>query len=311
MARNEANIQAMLSHPRPLERAENRPVTAADAFALLLLGGLWGGSFLFMRVAAPEIGPITLVALRVALAACLLAPFLQATGCRHQAVQVAWLGLVNSALPFCLFAWAALHLPAALSAILNATGLWWSAIIGWCLFGTATGRRAMVGAMVSVLGVVLMVGHELLDVGSTLSGTGAAIAAAVAATACYGYGSHYSRRHLAAMPSRSVAAGSMLAAALVLALPGIALRPASLPSAPAALAALALGAFSTAGAYLLHFRLIERIGASRAMTVTVLVPAFGVVLGVVVLGEPLAPGMGLGGALVLLGCSLALGGRRS
>lgn len=303
----------MQSSPRPLERVEIRPVTAADALALLVLGCLWGGSFLFMRVAAPEIGPISLVALRVTLAACLLAPFLKLTGGRHHAARLAWLGLMNSALPFCLFAWAALHLPAGLSAILNATALWWSAIIGWCLFGTATGRRAMVGAIVSVLGVALMVGHKLLGAGSTLSGTGtgAAIAAAVAATACYGYGSHYSRRYLASMPSRSVAAGSMLAAALVLALPGIALRPASLPSAPAALAALALGAFSTAGAYLLHFRLIERIGASRAMTVTVLVPAFGVVLGVVVLGEPLTLGMALGGTLVLFGCSLALGGRRA
>lgn len=300
----------MPGNPRPPASADSQPVTAVDAVHLLLLGVLWGGSFLFMRVAAPELGPISLVALRVTLAALLLAPFLRSMRGRHNAVHVAWLGLVNSALPFCLFAWAALVLPAGLSAILNATALWWSAAIGWCLFGTATGGRAMLGAFVSVLGVVLMVGHQLLGAGPTLPGTGAAIAAAVAATACYGYASHYSRRHLAAVPSRSIAAGSMLAAAAVLALPGIALRPASLPSAPAALAALALGAFSTACAYLLHFRLIERIGASRAMTVTVLVPAFGVGLGVVVLGEPLTPGMGFGGALVVLGCSLALGGRR-
>lgn len=301
----------MQSHQLPHASADTRPITALDVVHLLVLGGLWGGSFLFMRVAAPELGPVSLIALRVTLAALLLSPFLKATGGRHLAARVAWLGLVNSALPFCLFAWAALVLPAGLSAILNATALWWSAVIGWCLFGTAMGMRAVLGAVVSVLGVVLMVGHQLPGTGPTPPGTGAAIAAAVAATACYGYGSHYSRRHLAAVPSRSIAAGSMLAAALVLAPPGVVLWPASSPSARAALAALALGVFSTACAYLLHFRLIERMGASRAMTVTVLVPAFGVVFGVVVLGEPLTPGMGLGGALVLLGCSLALGGRRA
>lgn len=300
----------MPTNPRPRASADIRPLAAVDALQLLALGGLWGGSFLFMRVAAPEFGAITLVAVRVALAALLLAPFLKTIGWGSSTARVAWLGVVNSALPFCLFAWAALTLPAGFSAILNATALWWSVAIGWCVFGTATGGRALAGAVVGVLGVALMVGHQVLGAGPAAPGSGAAIAAAVLATACYGYGSHYSRRHLAGIPSRGVAAGSMLAAAAVLALPGIALRPAALPSVPAALAAVALGALCTAVAYLLHFRLIERIGAPRAMNVTVLVPAFGVVLGVLVLGEPLTPGMGLGGALVALGCSLALGGRR-
>lgn len=292
----------------PDASAGNQPVTTADVVHLVSLGVLWGGSFLFMRVAAPEFGPITLVSLRVSIAALLLAPFLKMPAVRRDAARVAWLGLVNSAVPFCLFAWAALHLPAGLSAILNATALWWSVAIGWLVFGTTTGRRGIAGAIISVLGVVLMVGHKLLGTDPVAPGTGAAVAAAVAATACYGYGSHYSRRHVAAVPSRSVAAGTMMAAAVLLALPGVALRPASLPSAPAVLAALALGALSTACAYLLHYRLIERIGAARAMTV--LVPAFGVVFGVVVLGEPLTPGTAFGGALVLFGCSLALGGRR-
>lgn len=309
MAGDEQIIRRMPATQRSPVNADSRSVSLADAGQLLLLGLLWGGSFLFMRVAAPEFGPLPLVALRVSLAALLLAPFLRTVGAGANALRVGWLGVVNSALPFCLFAWAALHLPAGLSAVLNATALWWSAALGWCLFGTATGPRALVGAVVGVAGVALMVGHRLLGAGVHASTTGAAIAAAVAATACYGYAVHYSRRHLAAVPARGMAAGSMLAAAAVLALPGIWLRPAALPSLQATLAALALGALSTACAYLLHFRLIERIGASRAMTVTVLVPAFGVVLGVAVLGEPLTLGTGLGGALVLLGCSLALGGR--
>lgn len=311
MVWNEAIILAMPSKPQPPTPADARPVTATEALQLLLLGALWGGSFLFMRVASPEFGPIALVALRVALAAALLAPFLNTPGLRQHAAQVAWLGVVNSAVPFCLFAWAALRLPAGMSAILNATALWWSAAMGWLVYGTAVGRAAAAGAVVGVLGVALMVGQPLWGAGAPGPGTGTAMAAAVLATACYGYGSHYSRRHLAGVAPPGIAAGSLLAAAVVLVLPGIALWPAAWPSAAAALAALALGVFSTAGAYLLHFRLIARIGASRAMTVTVLVPAFGVLFGVLVLGEPLTPAVVLGGSLVLWGCLLALGGRRS
>lgn len=213
-------MRSMRSHPPPDPSTDNRPITTTDAMQLLVLGVLWGGSFLFMRVATPEFGPIPLAALRVTLAALLLSPFLKRAIQRDSAAHVARLGLLNSAVPFCLFAWAALHLPAGLSAILNATALWWSAAIGWLVFGTTTHRRGLAGALVSVLGVALMVGHQLLAAGATAPGTGAtvgaAMAAAVAATACYGYGSHYSRRHLAAVPPRSIAAGSMLAAALVL-----------------------------------------------------------------------------------------------
>jgi drug/metabolite transporter (DMT)-like permease len=157
--------------------------------------------------------------------------------------------------------------------------------------------------------VVVMVGHKLVWGETVADGAAGAVAAAVAATVCYGYAVHYSRRNLAGVPSRSVAAGSQVAAAVVLAIPGLALWPAATPSMTAVVCVLALGTLSTAWAYLLYFRLIERIGAARAMTVTVLVPAFGVVLGVIVLDEALTTATMVGGALVLSGCSLALGGR--
>lgn len=284
-------------------------MTATDTAQLLLLALLWGGSFLFMRVAAPEFGPAALVTVRVAIAALLLAPFLRLEDWRRDAPRLAWLGLVNSALPFCLFAYAALHIPAGLSAILNATAALWAAAIGWGFFGVALHARATVGVLVGVVGVVVMVGHKLVWGETVADGAAGAVAAAVAATVCYGYAVHYSRRYLAGVPSRSVAAGSQVAAAVVLAIPGLALWPAATPSMTAVVCALALGTLSTAWAYLLYFRLIERIGAARAMTVTVLVPAFGVVLGVIVLDEALTTATVVGGALVLSGCSLALGGR--
>jgi drug/metabolite transporter (DMT)-like permease len=285
-------------------------MTAADTAQLLLLALLWGGSFLFMRVAAPEFGPAALVAVRVAIAALLLAPFLRPSleGWRHNAPRLAWLGFVNSALPFCLFAYAALHIPAGLSAILNATAALWAAAIGWAFFGVALNARAMISVLVGVVGVAVMVGPKLVWGQTNSDGVAGAVTAAVAATVCYGYAVHYSRRYLAGVPSRSVAAGSQMAAAVALATPGLALWPASTPSMAAVVCALALGTLSTAWAYLLYFRLIERIGAARAMTVTVLVPAFGVLLGVIFLDEALTAATVAGGALVLTGCSLALGG---
>jgi drug/metabolite transporter (DMT)-like permease len=284
-------------------------VSGVDVAQLVLLAGLWGGSFVFMRVAAPAFGPVPLVALRVAVAAFILAPFLRLPDWRHMAPRLAWLGVVNSAVPFALFAHAALHLPAGFSAILNATAALWAVAIGWGLFGRAVDGRALAGVVAGVVGVMCMVGPQLVWSHQVDDGTAVAVAAAVAGTVCYGYAAHYSRQHLSGVPSRSIAGGSLRPAAVVLAFPGLWLWPEARPSSPAVACAVALGALSTAWAYLLYFDLIQRIGAARAMTVTLMVPAFGVLLGPFLLGEALSFSTVIGGALVLLGCVLALGGR--
>jgi drug/metabolite transporter (DMT)-like permease len=277
-----------------------------DIAQLLLLGLLWGGSFLFMRIAAPEFGPGALVAVRVIVAAALLAPLLRQHDWRAAKPQIFWLGFINSALPFCLFAYAALHLPVAFSAILNSTAALWAAAIGWLFFGVSTQFRVLLGILVGLTGIVLMIGHKLAWSSLIASGFVSAMIAAIAATACYGYAAHFSRRYLADVSSRSLAAGSQAAAALWLLIPGAVLWPKQLPSITATLCVLALGTLCTAWAYLLYFRLIERIGTARAMTVTLLVPAFGSLLGVVVLGETLTLSMLFGGVLVLIGCTLSI-----
>lgn len=284
-----------------------------DIGELLLLGLLWGASFLFMRVAAPEFGPVPLVALRVGVAALLLAPLLRGVWrqpeARHWRRPVVLVGFGSAALPFCLFAYAALSLAAGFSAVLNATAILWGAALGWILFGTRLGRAQAVGVMVGVLGVTWMVGHRLAwnagaadDVSLAM-----AVAAGVLATACYGASAHYTQRRLAGAPPPVVAAGSQAAAALMLLVPGWLAWPARKPSWLAWVCALVLGALCTALAYLLYFRLIARLGAQRAMTVTMLVPASGVLLGVVLLHEPLTPGVVFGGSLVLAGSALVLG----
>ena len=152
-----SRIHASSNPPRAIAR-----VSGVDVAQLVLLAGLWGGSFVFMRVAAPAFGPVPLVALRVAVAAFILAPFLRLPDWRHMAPRLAWLGVVNSAVPFALFAHAALHLPAGFSAILNATAALWAVAIGRGLFGQAVDGRALAGVVAGVVGVMCMVGPQLV-----------------------------------------------------------------------------------------------------------------------------------------------------
>jgi drug/metabolite transporter (DMT)-like permease len=282
----------------------------SDYLALLLLGALWGASFLFMRVAAPEFGPVPLIAVRLVVACVLttplLLPNLRQPAVREALPALAVLGVFNSAVPFVLFAYAALALPAGFSAVLNASAAWWAAIFGWAWFGVAASRRALAGLLIGTAGVAVMVAHKLLDTSEASPAIGWAVLAALSATACYGACVHYARSRLADLPPRLVATGSVWAAALAVAVPGAWMWPQQAPSLPAWAAAAALGALSTALAYALYFRLVARIGPARVMTVTLLVPAFGVIFGVLLLDEPLSVGIAIGAALVVLGTGLAL-----
>lgn len=302
-------------HPRDMVQAvlpspALRPFTPRDGLELATLSLLWGSSFLLLRVAAPAFGPLSLIAVRVSVAACLLAPLLRSLRGRRWrplVVPLAVVGLFNSALPFVLFAMAALELPAGLSAVLNATAALWSLAIGRALYRAEVSRAAALGAVLGVLGVLLMMAHRLRwpEQGTGLAAIGA-MALALAATLCYGGSAHYVRTRLAGVSSGVVAAGSQLAAALVLLVPGALAWPQRSPPLKVWAAAIALGALCTAAAYLLYFRLLSRIGVPRAMTVTMLVPALGVLLGVVLLAEPLSLATALGGALVLAGSALTM-----
>lgn len=286
-----------------------RPLAARDGLELATLSLFWSSSFLFMRVAAPSFGPLPLIAVRVSVAACLLAPLLRSirSQWRSLLVPLAVVGFFNSALPFALFAVAALELPAGLSAVLNATAALWSLAIARIVYRAPVSRAAALGAVLGVLGVLVMMGHRLRwpGEGSGVAALGA-MSLVLLATACYGGSAHYVRTRLHAVSAGAVAAGSQLAAALALIVPAALAWPERSPSPKAWACALALGALCTAAAYLLYFRLIARLGVTRAMTVTMLVPALGVVLGVTLLSEPISLATGLGGALVLAGCALTM-----
>ena len=277
-----------------------------DLLDLVLLAALWGGSFLLMRVAAPAFGAASLAGVRVAVAAGLLVPWLVWRGSapllRRHAAPIALVGVVNSALPFALFSFALLHVNAGLAAVLNATAPMFGALIAWLWLAERPSTWRLSGLAVGFAGVVLLV-WERIGQGSA----GWAVAACLLASVCYGLAANYTRVRLAGVESAVIAGGSQLGAALALAPLAWAAWPAEPPSAGAWAAVLTLGIACTGLAYLLYFRLIDRVGPARAIAVTFLVPMFGIAFGALFLGEAIGWRMIAGSAVVLLGTALATG----
>jgi len=283
-----------------------------DAAELVALAALWGGSFVLMRLGAGEFGPFALVALRVAGAALLLLPLLALRG-QFGALRRHWrailvVGVLNSALPFLGFAYAALSITAGLSAIFNATTPMFGAIVAWAWLGDRLAWSRWLGIGVGFAGVaVLAWSNASHPAAFKPGGSGWAVVACVGASVCYGIAANYTKRRLTGVAPLAVAAGSQLGAALVVALPAWWYWPAIAPST-SAWVAVALLAFACTGvAYILYFRLIANAGPGNAIAVTYLVPLFGALWGGLLLGEGVTAAMLGGGAVILLGTALATG----
>lgn len=283
-------------------------MTPRDLLDLTLLAALWGGSFLFMRYAVPDFGVVPLIWLRVALASICLLPLLlmkrQFGALRRQAGALTVMGLFNSGLPFLLIAWATLSITAGLASIMNAMTPVFTALIGALWLGDRLDGRRSLGLLLGLAGVALLAADKA---DFRPGGSGWAIVAMLLATACYGFAANHTRRYLQGVPALVNATGTQLVSALVLLPPALWSWPERIPGLGPWLAALVLGVACSALAYLLFFRLIARVGASRAVTVTFLVPVFGTLWGALFLDEPVTASMLAGGAVVLLGTGLATG----
>ena len=278
------------------------------ALELLVLAAIWGGSFLFLRMGAPVLGPVALIALRVATATLVLLPILRRAEVREQLRRQWWplavVGLSNSALPFTLFAVGALHLGAGFESILNATTPLWAALIGALWFDSPISRAQGLGLLLGFGGVVLLVGE---NGGASPGASLLAAAPALLAPVCYGFAVHYARRHLLRTDPMLTAFASQGFAALMLAVPGVALWPARPIPGEIWAAVLALGVLCTGVAYVMYFRLVVRVGAAYAASVTFLIPVFGMLWGTLFLGEAVSPSMLAGCAVILAGTALAGG----
>jgi Permeases of the drug/metabolite transporter (DMT) superfamily len=279
-----------------------------DIVELVALAALWGASFLFMRIAAPAFGPVALVFLRLGGAALLLVPLLAARGelrsLRAHWRTIAVVGVMNSALPFLCFAYAALSITAGLSAILNSATPLFAAVVAWLWLGDRMTRWRIVGLAIGFAGV-LWIGWDKADFKP--GGSAWAIAACLLATVSYAIAPNLTKRHLGGVPPLAVAAGSQLAAALLLALPAVLWWPPAAPSAHDWLAAALLATFGTGVAYVLYFRLIASAGPTNAVAVTYLIPLFAVLWGGVFLGERVTLPVVAGCAIIFLGTALATG----
>jgi drug/metabolite transporter (DMT)-like permease len=274
---------------------------------LLFLGAMFGASFLYMRVAAPVVGPWVVAFARVGIAALLLAIVARGPGLR--AVAADWralflLGAVNTALPFGMFAFAETLIPASLAAVLNALSPLMMALAAAAWLGQPLTRAKVVGIGLGVAGVSVVVGLGPLSIdGPSL----VAIGACIVATIGYALGFTYSRRRLAHVDPLTISLGQLLGAAVVLAPGALLTLPAAVPGLDVAAALFALATFSTALAWPLMFRLVASIGTTASSTVTFVAPAFGIGWGAIVLGEPLGPGLLVGAGLILASVALIVG----
>ena len=279
-----------------------------NAALLLALGAIWGGSFLFLRVAAPVFGAIPLIATRVTLAAATLVPVLALSrtplGLRARWRQYLVLGVLNGTLPFTLIAAAVIHLNAAISSILNATTPLFTAIAVALWERRRPPARVLAGVVMGLAGVVVLMGWSPVAPGPR---TALSTLAALTAAASYGAGAMYARRVFREVPALSVATGQLVGATLFMLPLGLVFRPSSVPPLLPVLAALALAVVCTSLANVIYFRLIATAGATPAATVTFLVPLFSLLWGVFLLGEPTNPAVFAGLGLILASVWLVMG----
>jgi drug/metabolite transporter (DMT)-like permease len=281
-------------------------VKPVDTLYLLGLAAIWGASFLFMRIIAPEIGSVPTAFFRVSIAAAGLLVILSM-------MRVSWdfqgkfktvllLGVINSGIPATLYSVAAQVLPAGYSAIFNATTPLMGVLIGGMFFSERLTPSKIAGVCLGLFGVGVLTraGPVAFDM-DLLTGA----LACLLATTCYGFAGFLARRWLdqrGGLDSRLSALGSMLGATLFLlplfAYSAISQPPASWGGWQVWMSLLGLGLVCTAFAYILYFRLLSSIGPVKSMTVTFMIPPFGVLWGALLLDEPLSMAHVYGGVLI-------------
>ncbi|WP_280612711.1 DMT family transporter [Vibrio splendidus] len=274
---------------------------------LITLAAIWGGSFLFMRIAANPLGPAVLIEARVLCAAVtlLLVSFYlkRKLSFNAHAKHFFILGLFNTALPFLFFAYAAQTLNASTLAILNSTAPIWAAIIGAIWTKTTLDARVLLGLGIGVTGVGVLVGWDAMNIGREAI---LPIFAAVMAAFSYGIASNYTKQ-APKVEAFNNAHGSMWAAVLIV-LPFVFFMPMrEAPDLTITTSVLLLGAVCTGLAYLLYFNLVSELGAPSALSVTFLIPVFGILWGNLFLGEAIGLNTIFGSVLVITGTMLVTG----
>lgn len=290
----------------------------ANIAQLIVLAALWGASFLFIRVGVADFGVAPLMALRVGIGALflLIVMFMRRPvresldTLRARAWPLLIVGILNSAAPFCLFAYAELTLSAGVTSVINASTPLWGALVAYLWLRDRLSALRVLGLVVGFAGVLLLVWDQIATphgAAATPTTTALAAGAALAATLLYGVAANYTKRHLTGVDALTVAAGTMTGATIVLLPLAVIWWPTAPISRDAWGAVLGLGIACTGVAYMLFFHLIAVVGPARAITVTFVIPIFGILWGALFLHESVSVGMVEGCAVILVGTALATG----
>jgi drug/metabolite transporter (DMT)-like permease len=282
-------------------------VRTRDLIDLFVLGAIWGASFLFMRIAAPEFGPVPLIAVRVGIAAAFLVIVLARRGgmthLRGNAARLIVLGTINTAVPFSLFAYAVLSVTAGFASVLNATAPLFGALVAFIWLRDRLARTRVIGLIVGFAGVLVLVWGRL----SSTRGGALAVFAGLTAAFLYGIAANYTKKRLTGVNPLAIATGTLIAATVLLFPLAFLYWPETMPSTVSWVCTMLLGIICTGVAYILYFRLISRVGPSKTLAVTYLIPAFGVLWGHLFLDEPITWNMVVGCSVILVGTALATG----
>ena len=303
------------SSPRPAPSAPGGgsspgpagPVSLGLLAQLLFLGAVWGAAFLFLRVAAPEVGPVWAAEIRIAIGAgilVLIAGRRTWAIARHDLRAVAVAGAAFSAVPFTLIAIATLTLPTGLAAVLNASTPIFTALLGVVWLGQRLSIRLASGLVVGLAAVVLLVGWSPLPAGPA---TLIAIVAALGGAVSYAFAGTFVRRRFPTIGGVELATAQLVAGAIVLLPVAISTGAPGTASAGALVALIGVGTLSTALPWPIYLRILSKTTPTIASTVTFVVPAFAIAWGSIVLGEPIGLGLVAGFGLVIVSLVLVIG----
>lgn len=283
--------------------------TSRDYFELFFLAAIWGASFLFLRITSPVFGPVFLIEMRVLSALFVLLPLCLALGKHREAIQnwktIFFISLFNMSLPFCLLAYATLSINAGFASILNATVPFFTAFLAFVFWGHRLSLVAIAGMVIGFTGVVVL----MLDFSESSSAAGnlLAIAAGLFASVLYGASANLTAQYLSGVSGLAITTGSLLIASICLLPFALWQQPEVMPSGIIWLNVIALGVVCTGLAYVIFYRLIARIGSSRTVSATLLVPVFSLAWGKLFLSEGITLFMLFACGLVLFGVGLTTG----
>lgn len=269
-----------------------------------MLAAVWGSSFMFMRIATPEFGPISLIAVRLFISAAVLLPILlhrkEFRLVLKSWPKFLWSGLATTAIPFTLFSYVTLSLTAGNTSLLNATVPMFSAAIAWYWLKEKLTGIGIAGLALGFVGVFVLATPE----GGSSMLLLIPVMAGLIAAALYGYGSCFTRIHMQGYAPLTITAGTQFFAALFLVPFGLFFWPDAAPSTGSWLSVISLGVFCTALSLVFFFHLLQQIGVANTVSVAYLIPVFGILWGYIFLDEVLTSGMLIGGAGIFIGVAL-------